>query len=214
MIFDSNTPTLREAIEGLGRVRATTLPKTVKRILYNIGLVMKEEAILQARRPEIYRVGQNKADLPQHASRQSPQVVGPARVVWGLPEGSLISRIGRFIEEGGTIKPRIAKMLRIPQPPSLTAAGVDRYAGQRLREVGGFRIVYAGRNFPIGLVKEVTTVKEMKRQARTGRSDLWYKLVYREDVPPKPWFSVAVDRTRARVPEVINAAMRELLEKA
>jgi hypothetical protein len=121
---------------------------------------------------------------------------------WGLPAGELQSRIGRTLEEGGTIRPTKSKFLRIPLAfgGALTAQGVDRNAGRSLRDVPGFRVWPSkGGN----LILWNTTKK---------KPEPWYILKTSVTIRARYWFSDSVEKSTAEnLDQLIEGQLSVLL---
>lgn len=188
---------LREALEGLRRERAEVLPRLANRVRFNVALRVKKHATDNASGAVLRR---RTGGLVRFVARQNPEIIDDA-VVWGLPATDLQGRIGAFLEVGGTIRPKIAKMLRIPLDAAKTAAGVDRYAGVPLRSVPGF------------WVKQISGNRAllMRTPDRSPNSvpQAWYLLTYSTEIKAHPWFSRAVQTAQTEVPGLIAAAIRE-----
>jgi hypothetical protein len=106
---------------------------------------------------------------------------------WGLPVGPNESRIGRFLNEGGTIRAKTSKMLRIPLPAALTSQGVDRNAGRSLR---------GDPNFFFWVSKAGTPILWKVDRAKSGkiRSTPWYVLKASVTIRGRHWFDDAVEK--------------------
>jgi hypothetical protein len=188
---------LREALDGLKRLRGEGIPRLLNRVRFNVALRVKKHAIDNATGPILKR---RSGGLVQFTARQNPELQGTA-VVWGLPGPDLQARIGAFLEVGGTIRPKIAKMLRIPLDAAKTPAGVDRYAGVPLRTVPGFWVkkISGGR------------LLLMRTPDRSPNSvpQAWYLLTLSSTIPSFPWFSRAVASAESEIPGLITAAIQE-----
>lgn len=189
--------TLDEARAELERLRVKDIPRVLKRARYQLALDAKREAdinvsgaVLRAR----------SGSLKKHIARQSIYQEDDL-THWGLPAGEKESRIGAFQEVGGTIVPRVAKMLRIPLRAAQTAAGVDRYAGIRLRSVPGF-FIYRSGDGRLSLLRRTDRGKSSKVEA-------WYRLAFSATIRAHPWFGTAVDKAYGRLPAILDKLMRE-----
>lgn len=193
--------------------------RSLRQSCYSACLEVRREAIANLSGRVMRRRGLI-ADLAQYVAAQMPEDEGDA-IAWGLPEGgemaskgpqgniSPMAKIGRFFEEGGTIKPVRAKMLRIPlqNGPALTPAGYDRYAGVQLRTVAnsGFR-VQRSKGGKLFLVRDNPGTKTGKN----ARSEFWYVLAHQATIKPHPWFSLAVETAQARMNELLDGAFKEV----
>jgi len=131
-----------------------------------------------------------------------------------VEEGGKIVLVGRSTapyaamqEYGGIQRPKNAKYLRIPLGPTLTAAGVDRYAGPLrqtapdkfyVREIGG------------KLFLCVDIVRKGKKGNVPQRTDLAYLLVKSVAIPARPFLGPAM----ARVAPTIGPRIRDALKAA
>lgn len=190
---------LREVREKLEKLRAQDIPHIMRQITYTIGLEVQNQAKIAIQKEHLFPRSKAK-DMMDFVSLQLPTYVDDG-VEWGLPRGPLMSRIGAFFNEGGTIRPRIARMLRIPLSAARTAGGVDRYDGVKLRKVKGFRIVK---------LHGVALFLARDDDSNPNEAHLWYHLVPQVTIKAMPWFNRAVEKTRSQVPRIIERWFKSL----
>ncbi len=187
---------LEEARQGIGRLR-----QFVPKSMVELAKLMYQTAGTAP--GHYYKAQKTPPDMGAYMASQ-PVKVDDSSVSWGLPVGDLNARIARFRESGGTIRPVNAKMLRIPLPPALTAAGVDRYAGVTFRDrtpwSAGERWFVLDRGTPL-LCQAIGKGKYTKVTPM-------YVLAYSATIRPHVWFAPTVDVARAGLP----TAMRTTLE--
>jgi len=203
--FDLQVTGLDEAIKRMEELRVRDIPRVVKQIQWSIALKAKEET-LRAASGEVVNV--RGGQLRRHINLQQPQWQGD-EVSWGLPvsngEAGLLSRIGAFLEKGGEVRPRTAKMLRIPLDAAKTGKGIDRYANVPLRTVPGFFVVKS----------KAGNLLLMRSEDRNPRNAVpWYVLKMRVYVKAHPWFSTGVARTNKQVSRIIGAHLARLEKEA
>lgn len=135
-------------------------------------------------------------------------------LAWGLPAEQTESRILAKQEVGGEIRPKRAKMLRIPLRLALTPQGVDRYAGQQLPRLQS--------SLKSGTVSGFTT---LGRKSRSGwpilyrvsgtktrtKIEPWYVLVPKVTLRPVGWFADAVESQGAEVSKMAEAELATML---
>lgn len=129
-------------------------------------------------------------------------VIGRAELNHGVP----VIRVGvlrgpsikyaRIQEEGGTIKPRKASALAIPQEPVLTPAGVHKYVSPR-KAPFVFRFVpFRGRNIIGKLVneKEVDALRDGgdTLQEALFHAKAYYLLAKSVTIPARRWLSTPI----------------------
>lgn len=195
---------LREALDGLRRLRTEQVPRLLNRVRFNVALRVKKHATDNASGPVLQR---RSGGLVRYVARQNPEVEGDA-VVWGLPAPDVQARIGAFLETGGTIRPRIARMLRIPLDAARTPAGVDRYAGVPLRTVPGFWLKKIAGNRAL-LMRTPDRSPNSKMETDFRQPQAWYLLALSSEIKPHPWFSRAVASAEAEIPGLIRAVVAE-----
>jgi hypothetical protein len=83
---------------------------------------------------------------------------------WGVTGDDKEARIGTFLYTGGTILPKVGQYLRIPTKFALTAKGVDRNDGAKMRDVPGFAVF----------------------KSRAGNLFIWK--LFGKKKPPEPWY--------------------------
>jgi len=205
--FDLQVTGLDEAIKRMEELRVRDIPRVVKQIQWSIALKAKESALLMT---DGNVVRSRSGDLRRHISMQKPVMEG-STVTWGLPVASgdagLLSRIGAFLEKGGTVKPKPPhRLLRIPLPPAMTGKGVDRFSNQHLEGVPGFTVVKC--NEKLFLARTVA-------KGRKGKlvDQLWYSLVPSAVVRAHPWFRRSIDRTQNYIPGIIQAQLDRLAKE-
>jgi hypothetical protein len=191
--------TAAEVQQRLEAVRRT-VPQFLKRIAYATTATVKRLAVANASNLILKR---RTGALVGWTQQQQP-VGGPGFVEWGLPQGDPESRIGLTLDRGATITPKVGSYLRIPLSggPALTSAGVDLYAGVRLRTVGGF--------FALRLRSGGGSLILYRKDARTLQLQPWYALVRSVTVPPHPWFTRAVEEAFSVVPVIIESRLHDL----
>lgn len=122
---------------------------------------------------------------------------GPEAVIRAggrLPDSPVDVRYARTHEYGATIVPTRGQYLRIPLPPALTGAGVDRFGGPlRVMAPDTFTVLRA-RNGGLFL-----------KHKRTGA--LWYKLVRSVTIRPRPFLRPAAEDAAERFPRYFAAAL-------
>ncbi len=189
---------LEEARQGIGRLR-----QFVPKSMVELTKLMAQTAGTAPQ--HYYRAQKSPKDMGAYMASQPVKVDGHA-VSWGLPIGDLNARIARFRETGGTIRPVNAKMLRIPLPPALTAAGVDRYAGVTFRDrtpwSAGERWFVLNRGTPL-LCQAIGKGKYTKVTPM-------YVLAYSATIKPHVWFAPTVDFARAGLPTAIRATFESI----
>jgi hypothetical protein len=138
-------------------------------------------------------------------NKQKP-VESPGQFEFGMPTSEKASYYGRALDEGReTIVPRVGKFLRIPLPAACVgAAGVDLYAGQKLRAVGGFFVQRAKNG-------KLYVFRKPDRKSKTIVP--WYLLVSSVHLPRYPWWSEAMRRTKEMQSQIVRARLQRL-EKA
>jgi hypothetical protein len=188
--------TLDQARAELERMRVKNIPMVLKRSRYQLALNAKRHADINVSGAVLRtRSGSLKKYVAMQPIYQDGELTH-----WGLPAGEKEARIGAFQETGGTIVPKVAKMLRIPLRAAQTAAGVDRYAGRRLRTAPGF-FIYRSGDGRLSLLR------------RTGtKVEAWYSLVFSATIRAHPWFGRAVDTAYGGLPAIMDQLMREELD--
>jgi len=116
------------------------------------------------------------------------------------------ARYARAQELGGVIEPVTSKFLRIPTENAMTAQGIDKMPGplRATAPEGFFQLVRtkAGR---LMLVHDVG--------GRNARSEIWYWLVPRVTLPPRPFLRPAVDEAMKVASTRIAKAIRRALQQ-
>ncbi len=196
--------------EALARLRTVqrNMPAAARKIGRELVLGVQREALQKlADRPSHLL----KVELARFASSQ-PIVYDQDVTSWGLPTGATVngkpmSAIGLIQDQGGDIKPTGEnKALRIPLPPALTAAGVDRYGGMDFhvrqpwsKSVRWFILSRGGRNPVL-----VEAIGRSKYSALTPM----YILVPKATIKEKHWLSGPA----ADAMEILPAAEQQTME--
>jgi hypothetical protein len=190
--------TAAEVQQRLEAVRQT-VPQFLKRIAYTTTRTVKRLAVANASNLILKR---RTGALVGWTQQQQP-VGGPGFVEWGLPQGDPESRIGLTLDQGKeNITAKVGSYLRIPLSggPALTSAGVDRYAGTRLRTVPGFFVAKS----------KAGNLILFRRSLRGGPAEAWYVLKQSVTIPPHPWFTRAVEEAFSVVPVIIESRLHDL----
>ena len=188
--------TLSDAAQRLQRmVNDDQLLKAIERVGLEMGLHAEDltKRLMSTRLKP--RTGRLRASVRNEVTRTGD------RVEIRLLAGNVKLPCMATHEYGATIRPRRGKYLRIPLPPALTGAGVDRRAGGSLRNDPNFAFVPArnlkGRN-PLLI------------HVRTGKP--WYVLKRQVRIPPRPTVGPAFKKMQKDiVPELANV-IRPVLE--
>lgn len=108
------------------------------------------------------------------------------RLVLGMEAEDTQGKIGAIQETGGDIVPKNGKLLRVPLPAALTAAGVDKFAGTTLkgRDDLGFFIPKGQRG----------VLLLWRKTGKTDRSAKpWYLLTNKVTIRPHYWLRNAIE---------------------
>ena len=192
----------RETIQGLSNLQKQILPKSIKslaRLMYEVQGVAPRH---------YYRENKTPPDMGAYMVGQ-PVHVGDDWVSWGLPQGETNARIAAFRDTGGTIRPKAGRALRIPLPPALTSAGVDRFPWpafvfKEALPYGNGVTRWFARNHTLYMVtgkKKMSVITPM------------YSLVPQATVGPHPWFQATVDYATALIPSSIMSALDTITAK-
>ena len=139
------------------------------------------------------------------AAALKARVIGPASVTVGLPRGQMGAIIGRVQEQGATIRPKNARMLRIPLPAAQTAAKVDRMAGLRLRET----LAPDGSRFFRPRGKMVVGISRGTGKKR--HFEAWYVLKSQVTLKPRHWWSSGWKFAASRIGTHADAVVKPYL---
>jgi len=104
-------------------------------------------------------------------------------------------------EFGGTVRAKPGKMLRIPLPPALTGAGVDRYPPPlRTTGKGLFTLIMSKSGDKEGMVL-----------IKNSTGEPWYVLKSSVKIKGKHYMGKAMDKVRSDAPGVFLPVMRSLV---
>ncbi len=174
-----------------------------KKIVANFAKAVKKNAITNISNKILHiRTGHLRRYL---LARGLEFADGDMTAVWGAKvesgEEGTESKIAKIQEVGGTITPKNTQFLRVPLPPALTANGVDRMLGMKLREQRdlGFFVPRGERTNPILF-------------RRIGKNiEPWYVLKRSVTIKPKYWLKEAINEVS--MPSVFRQAEREVENK-
>ena len=203
----------RSAERGLRHLQRN-IPIALSRIAGNICLEVKQDIVDKTLKGLVYKSKGIFNDLRIYmSSRPIEKIEGGA--VYGLPKnakaaskqnsvGLKMGQIGLFFERGGTVKPRNAKMLRIPLPPALTPGGYDREMGVALRNEKG-----SSGYFPFKSKKGNLLL------GKTGEGTKpYYFLTDSATIMGRPWFSFAVANVRRRLSGIVPKQFRQYIRSS
>lgn len=173
-------------LEELGRriawLRAGGLAKVIRAPMVGLALEGERRGKLNA-----------TTRLRVRSGRLRASITGKVRDVNGMPEivlsaggrtGGADVGYARMLEFGGIQRPRNAKMLRIPLPAALTAAGVDRYPSP-LRITGAGEFVL--RKSKAGKL----LLHKLNPDGSLGPP--WYVLAANSTIPAHPYLGPALE---------------------
>jgi hypothetical protein len=199
--------------EALAKIQAVrkNLPAAARAIgkALILGIQRKSLDILTAKKSHLLRV-----ELARFVAKQKI-IYGKDYIEWGLPSGATeggkpMSAIGLIQDRGGDIKPTgNNKMLRIPLPPALTAAGVDRYAGmdfhvrQPWSKAVRWFILSRGNRAPI--------IVEAKGHGKYTSLTPMYVLVPKATIKEKKWLSGPARDAKSDLPAAEQKTMSLLV---
>lgn len=190
-----------EAQRAIEKIRTEDLPLLLRRICWSTATQIQSHSLRTAGGEVLKRYGR-QSGLTQHIRTQKPVIEDGGRAVsWGLPRGNLVSRIGAFMEEGGTITPKNTKMLRIPIKggPADMATGDPFYqVPLRHHPEHGFFVRLSKKGNPV-----LSRVK-WSRKGDKGTVETWYALVSKATIRPHPWFATAIDRAKRDLPSIVK----------
>ena len=198
------------ALRGLKRFDKESRIALTK-IAYHICLEVKEQVITNTLKGGVFKSRGIFNDLRIYMSGQNPEVTSGG-IAYGLPKGARqaskgktktvvvhkMDEIGLFFERGGTVKPRNAKMLRIPLPPALTAGGYDKEMGVELRnekESSGY-FLFKSKRGSLLLGKDGEGMKP------------YYFLTRSATIKGRPWFADAVKQVKSRLSTIVPKEFR------
>jgi len=144
-------------------------------------------------------------------------VVGKAELIHGIPamrigvlRGPSVKYAG-ILEHGGTIKPKKAKALSIPQKPVLTGAGVDRFGGPR-NFPGNLRFLPFRRGIAIGKLVNENEAKSLQEQGTSVyAAKAYYLLIKEAHIPAKHWLSIPIRAFLPKISIELKTFMKDLL---
>jgi len=180
----------------------------LNKIAYRICLEVKEQVTTNTLRGGVFKSKGIFNDLRIYMSGRNPEVLTDG-AVYGLPKGAnatskqnsvglKMGDIGLFFERGGTVRPRNAKMLRIPLPPALTPGGYDREMGVALRNEKG-----SSGYFPFKSKKGNLLL------GKTGEGTKpYYYLTGSATIKGRPWFADAVKQVKSRLSTIVPKEFR------
>lgn len=125
-------------------------------------------------------------------------VIGQAEKYNGLPafrvgvlRGPALS-YASILERGGTIRPKNAKSLAIPQKPALTPAGVEKFGGPRSYP-GELRFLPFRRGVAVGkLVDEAEAIAFESQGLSPYQAEAVYLLVRSVTIKPRYWLKTGM----------------------
>ena len=180
----------------------------LNKIAYHICLEVKEQVTTNTLRGGVFKSRGIFNDLRIYMSGRRIEVLADG-AVYGLPKGAnatskqnsvglKMGDIGLFFERGGTVRPRNAKMLRIPLPPALTPGGYDREMGVALRNEKG-----SSGYFPFKSKKGNLLL------GKTGEGTKpYYYLTGSATIKGRPWFADAVKQVKSRLSTIVPKEFR------
>jgi hypothetical protein len=145
-------------------------------------------------------------------------VIGKAERMRGLPvirvgvlRGPSLAYAG-ILERGGTIEPKNAKALAIPQEKAMTPAGVDRYGGPR-NYPGELRFIpFRGGRVAVGRLVDAGEYEAAMEQGLELRDvATLYLLVKRVQIPAYHWLSDPVKEFLPQIAADIASFVKELI---
>jgi len=204
----AETISITEAIAMFRAARVTNLPRAMRLLGRNVILDVVREGGSNLSN-DLVRVRSGR--LRRYAIKTLTKGIRelPTGAETGLPKGDQLAMIAEVQDRGATIRPKTAKFLRIPLPPAFKGGsyrGVDRYAGQSLRNVpdtGLFPIRSKGGS--LLLVKRIGTGK-------TSHLEAWYVLKTQVTLPPRYWWRGAVMAVRARLHQHVDRVMPQVVK--
>lgn len=174
-------------------VLARTLPDQLRRTLTASALDAEAEAKQNATTRLNVRTGRLRASIQGTVEQDGG---GSFSIVLraGTPDGGRVP-YARIHEEGGTIRPKRGRFLKIPVGPALTGAGVSRLPPGRS---GGFRFVPTPRG---GVLV-----------GRDGQ--VWFVLKQQVTIPARPYLAPAIATIQPRLADDLTRLLRRALGDA
>lgn len=173
-------------------VLARTLPDQLRRTLTAAALDAEAEAKQNATTVLNVRTGRLRASIAGTVEQDGGGFSIVLRA--GTPDGGRVP-YARIHEEGGTIRPKRGRFLKIPVGPALTGAGVSRLPPGRS---GGFRFVPTPRG---GVLV-----------GRDGQ--VWFVLKQQVTIPARPYLAPAIATIQPRLADDLTRLLRRALGDA
>lgn len=170
---------------------ARTLPDQLRRALTAAALDAEAEAKQNATTVLNVRTGRLRASIRGTVEQVSGD---PAIVLRAGTDGGAVP-YARIHEEGGTIRPKRGRFLKIPVGPALTGAGVSRLPPGRS---GDFRFVPNPRG---GVLV-----------GRDGK--VWFVLKRQVTIPARPYLAPAIATIQPRLADDLTRLLRRALGDA
>ena len=174
-------------------VLARTLPDQLRRTLVVSALDAEAEAKQNATTRLNVRTGRLRASIQGTVEQDGG---GSFSIVLraGTPDGGRVP-YARIHEEGGTIRPKRGRFLKIPVGPALTGAGVSR--------------------LPPGRSGDLRFVPTPKGGVLVGRDgQVWFVLKRQVTIPARPYLAPAIATIQPRLADDLTRLLRRALGDA
>jgi hypothetical protein len=199
---------ITQAIEMFRAARVTNLPRAMRLLGRNVALDVIREAGSNLSNDLVHvRSGRLRRYVIKTLTDGIRDL--PGGVETGLPKGDPLAVIAAVQDRGATIRPKTKRYLRIPLIPAFKGGsyrGVDRYAGQSLRNVPDTGLFFLrSKGGSALLVKRVG-------KGKGSRLEAWYVLKTQVTLPPRYWWRGAVMAVRSRLHRHVDAVMPQVVK--